>query len=148
MSLYSHLSPDAQRLYNLRKLKKKATKSNKAPIWPDDPIQWIEDNFYLYDRRELVKLETCQKLLLREALRRDEDGKFIYSTVIWSWPKKSAKSTTVAAVAQLRAAHMNYGQIALIGNDLKQADSRVGEFLRESIKQGGESQGKRQPKRI
>ena len=51
-------------------------------------------------------------------------------------PKKSAKSTVIAALADFIAWHKPRAIITLIGNDLKQADSRVGHYLRENIKLG------------
>lgn len=100
-----------------------------------DPIQWIQGNFYLYDTGEKMSLFDCQRLPLAEALRRDKKtNQFIYNTVVWSWPKKSAKSSVIAAVADYVAQHTMNGSIKLIANDLKQADSRVGYYLRENIK--------------
>ena len=100
-----------------------------------DPIRWMEENFYLYDTGDPLEIFPCQEVALREALRRDPDtNKFIYNTVLWSWPKKSAKSTIVAAVVHLIASNVPRARIRLVANDLKQADSRVGMYLRESIK--------------
>lgn len=105
-----------------------------APVdWPD-PVDWIESNFYLYDTGQLIKLHHTQARMVREALRRDEFGNFVYSTVCWSWPKKSGKSTIIAAVAMYIAVHKLRASIKLIANDLKQADSRVGFYVREAIK--------------
>jgi phage terminase large subunit-like protein len=60
----------------------------------------------------------------------------MYDTIVWSWMKKSAKSTIIAAVAHYVACHKPNAQIAFIANDLRQASSRVGFYLRESIKLG------------
>src|SRR5688572_1577783 len=61
-------------------------------VWPD-PVDWIEHNFYLYDTGQLMLLHESQKQPLYEALRKYESGdlagKYVYSTVCWSWPKKS-----------------------------------------------------------
>lgn len=111
------------------------------PIPP--PIDWIEHNFYLYDTGKLMNLYPCQKRPLELALSRNEQGKYNYNTVLWSWPKKSAKSSIIAAVADYVAEHHNNGSVKLVANDLKQADSRVGYYLREAIKIG-QRNGKRQ----
>jgi len=88
----------------------------------------------LYDRGELLTLYDCQIRPLREAFRRNQDGSYVYNTILWSWPKKSAKSTVVAAVADLVAATRPHSSVKLVANDLKQADSRVGLYLREGLR--------------
>jgi hypothetical protein len=108
-------------------------------VTPDLPLgeaacKWIEENFYLYDTGELMTIHECQKQPLIEALTQDEQGRFKYSTVLWSWPKKSAKSSIVAAVVDWRCSNYPRSLVRLVANDLKQADSRVGHYLRESIK--------------
>jgi phage terminase large subunit-like protein len=99
-----------------------------------DPIEWIESNFYLYDTGTLIGLYDCQRRPLERALSRDDNGLFIYNTVLWSWPKKSAKSSVIAAVADYTSEHRVNASVKLVANDLRQADSRVGFYIRESIK--------------
>lgn len=70
---------------------------------------------------------------MAEALSRDEDGNFKYSIIIWSDIKKSAKSSIAAAVAMWMAETTEWGEIYLIANDLKQADSRVAKYARRAI---------------
>jgi len=108
-----------------------------------NPIDWIEHNFYLYDTGKLMNLYDCQRRPLELALSRNDDGSYRYNTVLWSWPKKSAKSSIIAAVADYVAEHHMNGSVKLVANDLKQADSRVGYYLREAIKIG-QRNGKRQ----
>lgn len=113
-----------------------ATSENNA-IWSiQDPIEWIQNNFYLYDRNELIKLYDCQIRPLRLAFERDSKGHYRFNTVLWSWPKKSAKSTVVAAVVDYIAWNRPKSSIKLIANDLEQADSRVGAYLRENLRLG------------
>lgn len=100
------------------------------------PADWIENNFYLYDTAQLMTLYDCQRRPLELALSRDDRGRFRYNTILWSWPKKSAKSSIIAAVADYVASTRIRGSIKLVANDLKQADSRVGMYLRENIKIG------------
>lgn len=80
-----------------------------------------------------MRLEPYQRAALAEALRRNGDGRFAYSTIIWSDVKKSAKSTLAAAVALWRAFQVDWGQIVIVANDLKQADSRVGYYMRRAV---------------
>jgi phage terminase large subunit-like protein len=100
------------------------------------PVEWIEQNFYLYDTGNLITLYDCQRRPLELALSRDAAGLFRYTTILWSWPKKSAKSSVIASVADFTASSRNRASVKLVANDLKQADSRVGMYLRESIKLG------------
>lgn len=102
----------------------------------EDPSTWGEKFFYLYDRGELIGLFPVQKEAMREAVSLDKNGKFNYTTVLWSWPKKSAKSTIIALMVDWVASHRANSRIRLVANDLRQADSRVGMYLRESIKMG------------
>lgn len=117
-----------------RFLAKKGIKPATEKPLPD-AIRWIEQNFYLYDTGQKMRLFDWQRLPLAEALRRDPvTNQFIYNTVVWSWPKKSAKSSVIAALADFIAQHKRNGSIKLIANDLKQADSRVGHYLRSNIR--------------
>lgn len=87
-------------------------------------------------------LYEWQRRPLELALSRDANGHFRYTTVLWSWPKKSAKSSVIAAVADYVAEHKPNASIKLIANDLRQADSRVGYYLRQAIRIG-QRNGKR-----
>lgn len=102
----------------------------------DDPVQWITDHFYLYDTGTLMTLEDCQRRPLALSQARDDQGNYRFNTVLWSWPKKSAKSSVIASVADYRAMATQRASVKLVANDLKQADTRVGYYLRESIKLG------------
>lgn len=103
-----------------------------------DPIKWMERSFYLYDTKNLLSLFPQQADPLREALRRDASGRYQYSTVLWSWMKKSAKSTIIAAVCDYVAFHKPDASVILVANDSKQAFSRVGYYIRKNIQIGAE----------
>lgn len=122
------------------------TLGTDKPPEPDKPfppaVDWILNHFYLYDTGALMTLEECQRRPLERALERDAQGNYRYNTVLWSWPKKSAKSSVIAAVADYTAMKQQRASVKLVANDLKQADSRVGYYLRESIKLG-QAAGKR-----
>ena len=100
--------------------------------WPD-PADWIEENFWIPELKGPIQLEPYQRDALREALRRDENGDFVYSTIVWSDVKKSAKSTICAAMVLYFAMHTTWGEIYMIANDLKQADSRVAKYYRRAL---------------
>ncbi len=100
-----------------------------------DPADWISANFYVdrprspIDARMLpagpVQLAEYQKRVLREALRRDGDGKLIYSTVVWSEPKKSGKTAIAAAAGLYMASQTPAANIYCLANDGKQSADRI-----------------------
>lgn len=98
-----------------------------------DAVNWIVENFRIPETpdKRLI-LHPYQRACLNEALRK-VDGKFVYSTVLWSDIKKSIKSTIAAAVVLWRAYHTEWAQILVIANDIRQADSRVGYYIRRAI---------------
>lgn len=96
-------------------------------------IRWIESEFYIPELNGTMVLYPYQKAVLREALRQDVDGKFVYDFVLWSDIKKSAKSSIAAAVVLFLALHTEWGSFKIVANDLKQADSRVFFYIRRAI---------------
>lgn len=102
-----------------------------------DPVDWIARNFYIPEANAgqggTIDLMPYQIACLKEALRRGPDGKYIYSVVVWSDIKKSAKSTIAAAVALWKAWQVTWGYVRVVANDLKQADSRVAFYLRRAV---------------
>jgi phage terminase large subunit-like protein len=98
-----------------------------------DPIAWIQEHFYIPETRAPLQLEPYQAAVLGKALSKDENGLFNYSVIVWSDVKKSAKSTIAAAIALWMAFQVEWGQIVIVANDLKQADSRVGYYIRRAI---------------
>lgn len=105
-----------------------------ADFIDSDPVRWIETHFRVPETPDKhFYLAPYQKLALYDALSTGEDGRLNYSIVVWSDIKKSVKSSIAAAVALWHAWQLEWGQILLIANDLKQADSRVGYYLRRAI---------------
>ena len=98
-----------------------------------DPVRWIGKHFYIPETNSPMELYPSQIIPLREALRRGSDGKFVYSTVVWSAIKKSAKSAIAAAIGLWMAWQRSWSSIKVIANDLKQADSRVAYYMRRAI---------------
>lgn len=70
---------------------------------------------------------------MREAYRRDAEGNYVYAIVVWADVKKSAKSSIAAAVALERASDSHFGTLKIIGNDIKQADSRSAFYARRAV---------------
>lgn len=125
------LSPEAREELQLIQLRQIAQENRRKELV--DPVAWIEKNFYIPELKGPIQLFPYQKAVLRESQRKDENGNFIYSIVVWSDIKKSAKSTIAAAIALYVAHARQWGSIKIIANDLKQADSRVAYYLRRAI---------------
>lgn len=108
------------------------------PLWTiDELIEWIETEFWIperyNERRRGILLADYQKAVLREALRRDDRGLFVYDLILWSDIKKSAKSTLAGAVVLFRALHERWGSYKIVANDLEQADSRVFGYIKRAV---------------
>lgn len=97
-----------------------------------DPVEWIQNEFYIPETGKPMELYPAQIEPLREALSL-ENGQFRYSLVLWSAIKKSAKSSIAGAVGLWMAFNRPYANVRIIGNDLKQSISRVYEYCRRAI---------------
>lgn len=126
------LSPKAKAELIQKRAEQLAIANSSIKTGPD-AADWIEENFYIPELKGPMKLEPYHKAALREATRRDADGNFIYSTIVWSDIKKSIKSCIAAAVGLWRGFSIDWGSIIIVANDLKQADSRVGFYMRRAI---------------
>ena len=105
-----------------------------------DPVDWIEQHFYIPDPRDPVtgerygpgpiRLAAHQKKLLRGALTM-VDNRFPYVTILYSTIKKSGKTALAAAVSMWYADVMGpYNEIYCVANDGKQAGAELGETAR------------------
>ena len=101
----------------------------------DDPVDWMEHNFWIEDPRDPItgemfspgpiRLSDHQKRILRAALGKT-DGLFDYSTVVYSTIKKSGKTRVAAGVAAWFAATQgSYREIYCLANDGKQSADRI-----------------------
>lgn len=129
------LSPPAYRQMQLERMRRRAQerKRQQQSDLLAHPVHWIETHFYIPELGGPMRLAPYQRAALREAYRRDQDGRFIYAAVVWSDIKKSAKSSIAAAVAMHRAQATDWGSIKIVANDLKQADSRVAFYFRRAL---------------
>lgn len=126
------LSPKQKADLFQQRVQQLAEKNQSIP-WDPDAAKWIETHFWIPENRGPMNLHPYQRAALHEALRKDDSGRFVYSTVVWSDIKKSGKSTLAAGVALWRAWGAPWGSVYLVANDLKQADSRVGYYMRRGI---------------
>jgi hypothetical protein len=126
------VSVSAAGLVLLRERRRRAAMQSESPFIDADPVRWIETHFWIPELRGPMLLAPYQRTALRDALH-TTDGTFDYSAIVWSDIKKSAKSSIAAAVCLWRAFQVEWGSILIVANDLKQADSRVGYYLRRAI---------------
>lgn len=96
-------------------------------------IDWIETEFYIPETNGPMVLAPYQRAVLKEAVRQDASGHFVYDLVLWSDIKKSAKSTIAAAVTLYRALFTPWGSFKIVANDLEQANSRVFYYIERAI---------------
>jgi phage terminase large subunit-like protein len=98
----------------------------------DDPVKFLEHEFYIPETGQPIVLTDHQREVIRTAFQQI-DGKFVYTTIIYSSIKKSAKTFISAGLALWHAFRYPYGRIYIVGNDLKQANSRAAEAIRIAI---------------
>lgn len=111
-----------------------ARQTNSAVLdAPDDPVHWIETEFFIPETGGALRLEPYQAAVLHKALTRDADGHFPYSVVLWSDLKKSAKSTIAGGVVLWLAWHHAWETCRVVANDLKQAASRTFYYITRAI---------------
>lgn len=98
------------------------------------PADWLEKNFIIPTPRDPItgidlpagpiRLADHQRRIVNEALSK-VNGRFKYTTVIYSAPKKSGKSALSSGVALYMAQRTPYGQIYCLANDGKQSSDRL-----------------------
>lgn len=107
--------------------------ANPVLVTPD-PVAFIEKEMYIPETERPMELTDHQKRVLYTAFQRNRSGQFKYSTIVYSSIKKSAKTTIGAALALWMAYKVKYAHIYMVGNDQRQADSRMAEAARACIK--------------
>lgn len=99
-----------------------------------DVVKFAEEQFYLPDTGKPIKLLKHQKKILRLAFT-PVRGRMPYSTIVYSCPKKSGKTTIGALVALWWALSQEpYNEIFLAANDWEQAKSRVFQMITRAVK--------------
>lgn len=94
---------------------------------------WIETYFYIPETKGPVRLAPYQRWCLERCFPTGIEQQLPYSTIVWSDLKKSLKSTIAAAVVLYWADTFEWSSCKIIANDIKQADSRVGFYIRRAI---------------
>lgn len=98
----------------------------------NDLVDFLENEMYIPETGKPMSLHPEQRAVLR-AMSERKDGMFLYSTWLFSMPKKSAKTTIGAGVALWQAWRIPDGEVYIIGNDLKQADNRMAQAIRYCV---------------
>jgi phage terminase large subunit-like protein len=112
------------------------------------PTFWAQRHFHIEDRSDPVTgaplgpgpivLAAHQERIIEAALERDSAGRFRWSTVLWSCPKKSGKTRIAAMVAAWLAQHSDrYAEIYCLANDGKQSADRVLAAVKKANELGG-----------
>lgn len=122
----------------------------------EKPSTWLPQHFYIPEPRDPytgaysgepgpIILHEIQQRILDEAVRKDKDGMFVYSTIIYSTIKKSGKSTGASGLCLYLADQIPYSHSFCLANDGKQADDRlmgpIAECIRLHNKLGGKFKG-------
>jgi phage terminase large subunit-like protein len=96
----------------------------------DNPIDFIQHEMYIPETPgiPMVLHDEIQRVL-REMFAFDGDM-LRYTTMVYSSIKKSGKTTICAGIALWQAYRIPNGEIYIVGNDLKQADSRMNQAIR------------------
>lgn len=119
--------PENRRLVETRGAGQTFARSHQNTI-----VKVIEEDFYLPETGEKVKLQEHQRRILNHVFT-PVNGKLRYTTVIYSTPKKEGK-TTVGAMCMYGWAKTYGGQIYSIANDKEQAEERAFTTLIRSLR--------------
>ena len=109
---------------------------------------WAERHFYIEDRSDPetaqplgpgpIALADHQRRIVRAALERDGSGRFRWTTVVYSAPKKSGKTRIAAMVAAwLAQTSGQYAEVYCLANDGKQSADRVLAAIKKANDLGG-----------
>jgi len=100
----------------------------------DDVVDWGQARFYIPETQAPIVLAPHQVAPLRYIFRRNEEGRFPFTTVLWSQPKKSGKTTISGLVARWAAETWGrFGEVLFMGNDAEQAKERGYAALKQSV---------------
>jgi len=101
-----------------------------------DIVTWAETCWFPpSEKGKPITLEPHQKRILRHIFQRDDRGCFLYSTVIWSEPKKSGKTELAALMTfWLAAAEGPFSECYFLANDLEQSKSRAFQAMGRAVR--------------
>lgn len=129
--LRNYLSPQAYESLQAERARRILARVGAFTL--DNPADFIEQHFIIPETGGPLPLHPEQRAVLTAMSTRNNAGDFLYTTWVYSAPKKSAKTTIGAGVALWQAWQIADGQIYIIGNDQKQADNRMMQAIRYAI---------------
>lgn len=133
------LAPDTREIKAAAKRLLAQRKAGLERSQREDICDWAERRFWVVDEDTgtagLVRLAPHQKAVMRYPFTRGADGRYPYTTVLWSTIKKSGKTTLASIAARYFAeTQTRMGEIYFAGNDLDQAKERSFNSVAESVK--------------
>ena len=86
-----------------------------------NPLPFIEDMVIL-ENGNLIELEEWQKQVIREAFKRDKNGRLVFNIILLSVPKKNGKTTLMSAcLLWALFAHTSNAEVYCLSGDVMQA---------------------------
>lgn len=105
-----------------------------------DIVEWAEQNFFVAETRRPIELAWHQKDILNIFTERRPDGRFKWTTLMYSTIKKSGKTTISGLYARWACETWGaFQEVYNMGNKLKQAQERAFAKVYQSIRLAPES---------
>jgi phage terminase large subunit-like protein len=103
--------------------------------WRQDPISFIEAVLHDPETGRPFTLLPAERDFLQHAFKTGDDGRLLYSELIYSCPKKSGKTTLagIFVITLLVLYSFRYGEAILAANDYEQSRARVFEMIRRVV---------------
>lgn len=99
-----------------------------------DIVEWAESYFYIIETRQPIVLLPHQRDILRIFTEQKPDGRFKWTTLMYSTIKKSGKTTISALYARWAAECWGeFQEIYNLGNKLQQAQGRAFRKITQSL---------------
>ena len=100
----------------------------------DNPVAFLTEQLYIPETGAPIDLHPEQAAVIKALFERDPiTGHFLYSTIVYSSIKKSAKTTIGGGLALWQGWRIPHGEVYIVGNDLKQADNRMMKAIRYCV---------------
>lgn len=133
MSLKDYLSPQAYQSLQADKARRFISKHTPRPYDGNDVVEFINREMVIPETGKPLQLHPEHADVLHEMSSRNDDGLLKYALWLFGAPKKTGKTAVAAGVALWQAMRVPYGEVYIIGNDLKQADNRMAQAIRFAI---------------